>query len=104
MAKDKRVEVLFEPQDYARLQQIAERERKSVGGVIRDAVAKYVTTPAEDEKRRRAFDYLTSTNTGIDWGTPEELKEFYGRTYSEAIMKSSDERAPRDEDGPNETH
>lgn len=87
MAKDKRVEILFEPTDYERLSEIARREHKSVGSVVREAVAKYVTSPA-DETRRKAFEWLTTTDTGIDWGTPEELSKWYARTKYESIMKS----------------
>ncbi len=87
MAKDKRVEVLFEPADYKRLEDIAHREGKSVGAVIRETVARYVTGPA-DEKRHRAFQRLLSMNSGIDWGTPEELKQELARKQYEAIVKS----------------
>ena len=89
MAKDKRVEILFEPTDYERLSEIARRDHKSVGSVVREAVAKYLTRPS-DEERERAWETLLSTNSGIDWGTPEELKEEYGRTKYESIMNGMD--------------
>jgi hypothetical protein len=87
MAKDKRVEVLFEPADYKRLEDIARREGKPVGAMIREAVAKYVTGPT-DERRRQAFKRLLSMNSGLVLGTPEELKEEMSRTQYEAIVRS----------------
>lgn len=95
MAKDKRVEVLFEPRDYQRLEEIARRERKSVGSLVREAVAKYVTRPSNEE-REVAWERLLSMNTGIDWGSPEELREEYARTKYESIVKGMD----LDEDSP----
>ncbi len=87
MTKDKRVEVLFEPSDYERLQEVAHREGKAVGAMIREAVAKYVTEPS-DERRRQAFKRLLSMNSGIDWGSPEDMKEELARAQYEAITKS----------------
>lgn len=36
----KRVQVLFDPVEFERLQRIARREKKSVGALIREAVAR----------------------------------------------------------------
>ena len=85
MAKDKRVEVLFEPQDFARLQEIAEREHKSVGGVIREAVAKYVTSPTETERDAAWEDFLKLAEAGEGGpsGSPEEIKAEILRGYDE---------------------
>ncbi len=99
MAKEKRVEILFEPSDYERLAEIARREHKSVGGVIREAVAKYVTSPS-DEKRRMALSRLRAMNTGIDWGTPEELSAEYARTRFRSIAKNVRQMPPPDEAAP----
>ena len=76
MAKDKRVEVLFEPGDYRRLEEIAHREHKSVGGVIREAVAKYVTGPSDAERERAWDDFfkLAEEGAGGPSGSPEEIK------------------------------
>jgi hypothetical protein len=83
MAKDKRVEVLFEPREYKRLQDIAEREHKSVGGIIRDAVAKYVTSPT-DAEREAAWDHFFSLEgQGGPVGSPEEIKAEILRGYDE---------------------
>jgi predicted DNA-binding protein len=87
MAKDKRVEVLFDPADYRRLEEVARREGKPVGAMIREAVEKYVTGPS-DERRHQALQRLLSMNSGLALGTPEELKEEMSRTQYEAIVKS----------------
>jgi hypothetical protein len=82
VAKEKRVEILFEQTDYERLAEIARREHKSVGGVIREAVAKYVTSPSEAE-REAAWDDFFSIETGIDPGSPEDIKETILKGYDE---------------------
>jgi Ribbon-helix-helix protein, copG family len=82
MAKDKRVEVLFDPVDYKRLEEVARREGKPVGAMIREAVAKYVGGPSEAERERTLQDFL-SINTGIDPGTPEDIKEVILKGYDE---------------------
>ncbi len=87
MAKDKRVEVLFELQQYKRLEEVAQREGKAVGALIREAVAKYVVAPSE-EVRERAWDHFFSlAGKGGRSGSPEEIKE--------EILKGYDEDEPR---------
>lgn len=81
MAKDKRVEVLFEPAEYRILEDAAHRQGKAVGAVIREAVAKYVVTPSAAE-RERALQDLLSIDGGIV-GSPEEIKEEILRGYDE---------------------
>lgn len=85
MAKDKRVEVLFEPRDYQRLEEAARREHKSVGGVIREAVAKYVTGPSEAARAAAWDDFfkLAEEGAGGPSGSPEEIKEQILRGYDE---------------------
>jgi len=87
MAKDKRVEILFESRDYQRLAEIARRERKSVGSVVREAVAKYATQPA-DGRRKGAMRRLLALQSGIDWGTPEELRAELRRVSFESVARS----------------
>ncbi len=82
MAKDKRVEVLFDPADYKRLDEVARREGKPVGAVIREAVAKYVVAPSEAE-REAAWEDFFSIETGIDPGSPEDIKEVILKGYDE---------------------
>lgn len=88
MAKEKRVEILFEPTDYERLQEAAKMEGQSVGAIVREAVAQYVASPTP-EKRHKAFLWLTSQDDGPmpDW---EDLKHAMGRTQFEAIVKGMD--------------
>lgn len=85
MAKEKRVEILFEPTDYERLAEIARREHKSVGGIIREAVAKYVTSPSEAEREAAWDDFFRMSNemVGGEVGSPEEIKEEILRGYDE---------------------
>jgi hypothetical protein len=83
MAKDKRVEVLFEPSEYQVLEQYAQREHKAVGQLIREAVAKYVTGPTNEE-RMRAMEHLLSLDGG-PVGSPEEIKEEILRGYDEDL-------------------
>ncbi len=65
----KRVEVLFEPSQYRRLEEIAQAKKRSVGSMIREAVAKYVSGPTE-ERRRQAAEWIASQTfeeIGGDW-------------------------------------
>ena len=96
MAKDKRVEVLFEPQQYKRLEEAAHREGKAVGAVIRDAVAKYVVSPSEEE-RQRAFEHLLSMQVDIDPGSPEDIKAVIISGLDEYLDKNLAESEDEDE-------
>ncbi len=74
MVKDKRVEVLFEPSEYRILEDAAQRQGKSVGAMVREAVVKYVTGPSQ-EKREAAIKHLRSLQgQGGPVGSPEEIK------------------------------
>lgn len=76
MAKEKRVEILFEPRDYARLAEIARRERKSMGSLVREAVAKYMANPTEAEREAAWEDFFKMSDecVGGPVGSPEEIK------------------------------
>ena len=88
MAKDKRVEVLFESQQYKRLEEAAHREGKSVGALVREAVAKYVVAPTEEE-RQAAVDRILSGEYAIGpVGSPEEIKKEITDAMYERTMKS----------------
>lgn len=69
--KSKRVEVLFDPKEYQTLEERAQTEGRSVGSMIREAVAMYVVSPSEREKRE-ALKWIFSRED--DLGTWEELK------------------------------
>ena len=71
MAK-KRVEVLFDPEQYARLDRIAKERRESVGALIREAVARQYLGPTKEEKLA-AVRWIAAQN--IDLGSWEELEE-----------------------------
>ena len=83
MAKDKRVEVLFEPQQYKRLEEIAQREGKAVGALIRDAVAQYVVAQSEEERERAWEHFFSLVGKGGPSGSPEEIKEEILKGYDE---------------------
>lgn len=82
----KRVEILFEPSEYRRLEEIARAQKRSVGSMVREAVAKYMLEPT-DEQRRKAIEWLTSQAAG-PVGSPEEIKEEILLARDEAIAKS----------------
>ena len=91
MALRKRVEVLFDPDKFSYLEDLARREKTSVGNLIREAVTK-VYLDADLEKRREAVRWLTSQTFDFrgDW---EELKtELEAERYRQ-VMKSVDEDA-----------
>ena len=93
MAKDKRVEVLFEEKAYSRLEEAARARKQSVGSLVREAVAKYVVHPTEDE-RQRAFDhFLSLEGHGGPVGTPEEIKRIITDSQYIEILKSMNDPA-----------
>jgi predicted transcriptional regulator len=59
-----RTQVLLSPEQLARLKRIAEREGKSVGAVIRDAVDSFVE--AEPDRRQRALKRMLAMNAPVD--------------------------------------
>lgn len=75
MAK-KRVEILFDPDQYARLERIARERRESVGALIREAVQKTYLGPTREEKLA-AVRWMAAQN--IDLGSWEELEEEMAR-------------------------
>ncbi len=88
MALKKRVEILFEEDKFTYLEDLARREKTSVGSLIREAVEKVYL--ADDlEERREAVNWLTSQNVdfGGDW---EDIKkELIGERYKQT-MKAVD--------------
>jgi predicted transcriptional regulator len=59
-----RTQVLLSPEQLARLKRIAERDGRSVGSVIREAVDSFVE--AEPDKRQRALRRLLAMNAPVD--------------------------------------
>jgi predicted transcriptional regulator len=86
MALDKRVEVLFDEGEYKRLEEAARARGRSVGSVVREAVAEYVAAPSEEEKRRAIEWFLTHSEGPV--GSPEEIKKEIEDGRYEDILKS----------------
>jgi hypothetical protein len=59
-----RTQVLLSPAQVAKLKRIAQREGRSLGAVIRDAVDSYVDPG--DDARRRAAQAIISMNLPVD--------------------------------------
>ena len=91
MALRKRVEVLFDPEKCSYLEDMARREKTSVGNLIREAVTMVYLDP-DVAKRREAVQWLTSQNFDFkgDW---DELKEELEQERYAQVMKSVDENA-----------
>ncbi len=90
--KSKRVEVLFEPKEYRSLEERARAEGRTVGAVVREAVAKYVVRRHTDEERREAAKWIASQtwdDIGGDW---EDVKREIIDARVEAIEKSLENR------------
>jgi predicted transcriptional regulator len=83
---NKRVEILFDEVEYRRLEEAARVKRQSVGSLVREAVAKYVTRPSEEE-RRRALEWMLAQSAG-PVGSPEEIKAEILASIDEGIEKS----------------
>ena len=70
MPLTKRVEVLFEPEQYRIMEQLASSQGKSVGALVRKAVEQvYLTSTLE--MRKAAVDGLLSEQSDLTW---EEAK------------------------------
>lgn len=72
MALTKRVEVLFDPDQYARLEEVARTRGEPVAALIRRAVEREYVESSQEEKRK-AVEVLLSEE--IDVGSWEEVKE-----------------------------
>ena len=61
-----RTQVLLSPEQLARLKRIAEKDGRSVGAVIREAVDSFVE--AEPDRRQRALKRMLAMNAPVeDW-------------------------------------
>lgn len=72
MALTRRVEILIDPEEYARLEEIARERGESVGAVIRHAVAREYLEPTLADKRKAIQELL---QVEVEVGTWEEVKE-----------------------------
>ena len=89
MALRKRVEVLFEPEKFSYLEQLARRVHTSVGKLIREAVTKVYLEAAID-KRRKAARWLTEQEIdfGADW---EQIKAYLEEKRTKQVMGMVDQ-------------
>ena len=71
MALTKRVEVLFDPEQFREIERIALSQGGSVASLVRNAVERQFLQPRLSE-RRRAVQRLLSMETGVTW---EEAKK-----------------------------
>ena len=72
MALTKRVEVLFEPNQYLELQRISRAQGETVGALVRNAVEQQYLRPTLIQ-RQQAVQRLLEIQTDITW---EEAKEY----------------------------
>lgn len=81
----KRVELLLEPEQYARLEEIARARKESVGSLIRRAVVQEYLQPVQQQKRA-ALERLLRQE--IDLGAWERAKEDIGREVVKELEAS----------------
>lgn len=68
MALTKKAMVLFDDQQYKRLEQYAKKHNASVGSIIRESVEAVISGEGDTERRRQAALKLTSVEEEpVDW-------------------------------------
>jgi hypothetical protein len=72
VALTKRVEVLFDPDHYRIVEQLARSQGKTVGALVRKAVEQIYLKPTLEE-RKAAVQGLLSEHSDLSW---EEAKRF----------------------------
>jgi len=72
VALTRRVEILVDPDEYARLEEIARQRGESVGAVIRHAVDREYLEPMLADRQKAIQDLLQMQ---VEVGTWEEVKE-----------------------------
>ena len=82
MALTKRVEVLFDPQQYRLMEAMARSKGQTVGALVRKAVEEQYLRPTL-EQRREALERLLSME--VDLGTWEEAKAIIERGKVEGL-------------------
>lgn len=85
MALTKRVELLLDPEQYARLEEIAKARQESVGALIREAVAREYLQPAQEQKRAALRRLLRQQ---VDFGPWEQAKKAIGREVVKELEAS----------------
>ena len=74
MALTKRVEVLFDPEQYRLLEQFASSQGDSVGALVRQAVEQ-VYLMSSLEKRKAAVDGILSEQSELTWEEAQIILE-----------------------------
>ena len=77
---ERRVQILFDPEEYERLEAFARQERQSVGAVIRESVQRRLSVPTS--QRQAALDRLFSradSSPASPVDTWEDVKEGFER-------------------------
>ena len=74
MPLTKRVEVLFDPDHYRVIEQLARSEGKTVGALVRKAVEQQYLRP-NVERRRAAVRDLLSMESDLTWEEAKEIIE-----------------------------
>ena len=74
MPLTKRVEVLFDPDQYRTLEQLASSQGKSVGALVRKAVEQQYLGPSI-ERRKAAVRQLLAMESDLSWDEAKEIIE-----------------------------
>jgi len=74
VALTKRVEVLFDPDHYRVMEQLARSQGKTVGALVRKAVEQQYLWPTI-EQRRAAVQELLSMESDISWEEAKKIIE-----------------------------
>ena len=68
----KRVEVLFDPEDYRAIEELARSQGQTVGSMVRQAVKHQYLSPSMEQRRTAIQRFLSLPET--DLGTWDEAK------------------------------
>jgi hypothetical protein len=84
MATTRRAQILMEPDEYGRLEEIARRRGVSVGSLVREAVRdRYLTG---GEARRKALAEIYALDLPVaEWGDWKEIEEEIERGHRAAL-------------------
>lgn len=84
MARTRRAQILMEPAEYERLEDLAARRGVSVGSLVREAVrARYFVG---EEARRQALDEIFALDLPVaEWGTWQEIEEEIERGHDAGL-------------------
>ncbi|MBI4340130.1 MAG: hypothetical protein HY680_09300 [Chloroflexi bacterium] len=74
MGLTKRVEVLFDPKQYALMEQIAHSRGETVGALVRKAVERQYLQPTQ-EQRRTAVQQLLAMESDLTWEEARHILE-----------------------------